>query len=161
MSLGRNLGKIAIAATSFACMTLLTAGWSNVQAENAQAQAKHPQASKHMAAKPMAAKHMAAKHVAASPRPHGQRVVRRGYGPNPVAAGADLAGGAVNTAGAVAAGAVGTAGAIAAAPFGGSYAAAPGWDSGGYYSASTWGDHDCRPGFAGCRPYVSKDWGNH
>ena len=176
MSLGRNLGKIAIAATSFACMTLFTAGWSGAQAENAQAQAKHPQASKHMAAKPMAAKHMAAKpmaakhvaakpmaakHVAASPRPHGQRVVRRGYGPNPVAAGADLAGGAVNTAGAVAAGAVGTAGAIAAAPFGGSYAAAPGWDSGGYYSASTWGDHDCRPGFAGCRPYVSKDWGNH
>ena len=161
MSLGRNLGKIAITATSVACMTLLTAGWSGAQAENAQAQAKHPQASKHMAAKPTAAKHVAAKHVAAGPRRrHSQRVVRRGYGPNPVAAGADLAGGAVDTAGAVAAGAIGTAGAIAAAPFGGSYAAAPGWNA-GYYSSSTWGDHECRPGFARCRPYVSKDWGSH
>ena len=76
----------------------------------------------------------------------------------PVAAGADLAAGAVDTAGAVAAGAIGTAGAIAAAPFGaGPYAAGPGWNQ-GYYGTSTWGDFECSPGYAGCRPYSAKDW---
>ncbi len=147
-------GRIAIAATTFACMTLLSIGGpTSAQAENAQAQAKHSQASKHTSAK-----HTSAKHVATAPqRRHGQRVVRRGYGPNPVEAGANVAAGAVNTAGAVAAGAIGTAGAIAAAPFGGTYAAAPGWDS-GYYGTSTWGDFDCRPGYGDCRPYASKDW---
>ena len=142
-------GRIAIAATTFACMTLVSFGWSEQrgvslsiasaqaeQAKNAQAQTKRPQASRHMAA---------------SSQRHGRRVVR-GYGRNPVAAGADLAAGAVDTAGAVAAGA------IAATPFGGTYAAGPGWDSGGYYAPSTWGDFDCRPGYAGCRPSASKDW---
>jgi hypothetical protein len=86
----------------------------------------------------------AMKHVAAHHHHH-----MRG----PVAAGADLAAGAVDTAGAVAAGAIGTAGAIAAAPFGaGPYA------GNGYYGTSTWGDFDCSPGYAGCRPYASKDW---
>lgn len=141
-------GKIAVAATAFACMTLLSTGWSeqrgaSLSIASAQAQTNHKQASKHMAA---------------GSQRHGRRVVR-GHGPNPVAAGANLAAGAVNTAGAVAAGAIGTAGAIAAAPFGGAYAAAPGWD-GGYYAPSSWGDFDCRPGYAGCRPYGSKDW-NH
>jgi hypothetical protein len=28
----------------------------------------------------------------------------------------------------------------------------------GYYSPSNWGDHDCSPGFPGCRPNASKDW---
>jgi len=131
-----SLGRIAIAATSFACMTLLSSGWSEQRGvslgiASAQAQTDRPQASKH---------------IAAGSHRHGQRVVRRGYGPNPVAAGADLAAGAADTAGA-----------IAAAPFGGSYAGAPGWDS-GYYAPSAWGDFDCRPGYAGCRPYASKDW---
>jgi hypothetical protein len=141
-----SLGRIAIAATTFACMTLLSFGWSeqrgvSLSVASAQAQTDHPRASKHMAA---------------SSHRHDRRVVR-GHGPNPVVAGADLAAGAVDTAGAVAAGAIGTAGAIAAAPFAGSYAAAPGWDS-GYYAPSAWGDFDCRPGYAGCRPYASKDW---
>jgi hypothetical protein len=90
----------------------------------------------------------AMKHVAAHHHHH-----MRG----PVAAGADIAAGAVDTGVAVAAGAIGTAGAIAAAPFGaGPYAAGPGHS--GYYGTSTWGDFDCSPGYAGCRPYASKDW---
>ena len=77
----------------------------------------------------------------------------RGYAaPNPVAAGADLAAGAVNTADALAFSAIDTAGAIVSAPFGGAYAGP------GYYAPGTWGDYDCRPGYPGCRPYASKDW---
>jgi hypothetical protein len=74
----------------------------------------------------------------------------------PVAAGADLAAGAVGAAGAVAAGAIGTADAFASAataPFGGPYAG-----PGGYYAPSAWGDYECSPGYAGCRPYAAKDW---
>lgn len=143
-----SLAKIAVAATSVACMTLVSFGWSaqrgvSLSIAGAQAQTQHAQASRHMAAS----------------HRHDRRVVRRGYGPNPVAAGAGLAAGAVNTAGAVAAGAIGTAGAIATAPFRGAYAADPGW--GGYYSPGTWGDYDCRPGSPGCRPYAEKDWGYH
>ena len=59
----------------------------------------------------------------------------------PVAAGVELAAGAAETAGAV-----------AAAPFGGRPVA------GGYFSSSAWGDYDCSPGSAGCRPYAAKDW---
>jgi hypothetical protein len=70
----------------------------------------------------------------------------------PVAAGAGLAIGAIDTAGAVAADAVGTAAAIATAPFGGVYA------GNGYFSPSPWGDYDCTPRYAGCRPYGAKDW---
>jgi hypothetical protein len=137
--------RIAIAATTFACAALLSLPVERAQAvEKAEMHAAH------------------ARHMAAAPHGHMQRhAVRgyaRGYGPNPVAAGADIAAGAVNTAGAVAAGAIGTAGAIAAAPFGGGpYAAAPGWNN-GYYSSSTWGDYECSPGYAGCRPYAEKDW---
>ncbi len=83
------------------------------------------------------------------------------YGPNPVAAGADIAGGAVDTAGMLAFGAIGTATAIAAAPFGGgpyAYDAGPGWGGGGYYAPSGYGDFECRPGYPGCRPYAAKDW---
>jgi hypothetical protein len=150
-----SLGRIAVAATTFACMALLSFGWTEQRGvslgiASAQAQTDQPQASKQQASKQ--------KHMAAGPQQrHGQRVVRRGYGPNPAAAGADLAAGAADTAGELAAGAIGTAGAIAAAPFGGSYAQAPGSDS-GYYAPSAWGDFDCRPGYAGCRPYGSKDW---
>ena len=139
-----SLGRIAVVAT-FACVTLVSVGWSeqggvSLSIASAQARTHHAQASRHMAAS----------------HQHGRRMVRRGYGPNPVAAGAGLAAGAIDTAGALAFGAIGTAGAIAAAPFGGP---APGW--GGYYSPSSWGDHECRPGYAGCRPYASKDWGYH
>lgn len=132
------LGRIAVAATTFVCMTLVSLGWSeqhgvSLSIASAQAQAKHPRASKHMAA--------------GSHRHYGR--VSRGYGPNPVAAGAGLAAGAVDTAGALAFGAIDTAGAIAAAPFG------------GYYAPGTWGDYDCRPGYPGCRPYAQKDWSHH
>jgi hypothetical protein len=135
-----NPGRIAIAATAFACTALLGVSLS---VDSVQAQTREG----HMAS----SKQMASRHVAAAPRGHMRRHVARGYargyGPNPLEAGAD-----------VAAGAIGTAGAIAAAPFGaGPYAAAPGWNE-GYYASSTWGDFDCRPGYAGCQPYSSKDW---
>lgn len=28
----------------------------------------------------------------------------------------------------------------------------------GYFGSSPWGDYDCSPGYAGCRPYAAKDW---
>ena len=28
----------------------------------------------------------------------------------------------------------------------------------GYFGSSAWGDYDCSPGSAGCRPYAEKDW---
>jgi hypothetical protein len=141
-----KFGRIAVAATTFACMTLVSAGWSeqrgvSLSIASAQAHANHAQASKHMAE---------------GSHRHGRRIAH-GYGPNPVAAGAGLAAGAVDTAGALALGAIGTAGAIASAPFGGPYAAGPGWND-GYYGSSNWGDFDCHPGYAGCRPYAEKDW---
>jgi hypothetical protein len=140
-------GRIAIAATTLACAALLSLPVERAQAvEKAEMHASH---ARHMAAAP----HGRMRHASRG------YYARRGYGPNPVEAGADIAAGAVNTAGAVAAGAIGTAGAIAAAPFGGGpYAAAPGWNE-GYYGTSTWGDFDCRPGYVGCQPYSSKDWG--
>jgi hypothetical protein len=162
--------KIAAVATAAACMTLFSFGWSEqhgVSLSIASAQAARVS---HAFTESQHARHAAARSHRA------YRPVARGYGPNPVAAGAGLAAGAVNTAGAVAAGAIGTAGAIAAAPFGGPgpYAATPGWGpggpyyaagyttgpgwGGGYYSPSTWGDHDCSPGYGGCRSYGEKDW---
>ena len=150
-------GKIAVAATAVACMTLLSVGWSDqggvsLSVATAQARVSHTDASKHMTSK----------HVAVGSRRHYRRAAR-GYGPNPVAAGAGLAAGAIGTAGAVAAGAANTAGAIvgaATSPFG-AYASEPGWD-GGYYASSPWGDYDCRaPSAYECRPYASKDWYHH
>ena len=86
----------------------------------------------------------------AQPAKHRHHVMHaHRHAPNPVVVGADLAAGAVDTAGALAFGAIGTAGAVAAAPFG------------GYYAPGTWGDYDCRPGYPGCRPYSQKDWSNH
>jgi hypothetical protein len=138
-----NPKTIAIAATTFACAALLSVSWSDqrgvsLSVQSAQAaHAKSAQMSRHS-------------------RGHMARM-SRGYsrGPNPVEAGANIATGAVNTAGALAFGALDTAGAIATAPFGG-----PGWNDGGwndgYYASSTWGDYDCRYGAAGCRPYAEK-----
>jgi hypothetical protein len=95
--------------------------------------------------------------VGAQAATYHRHVVHHRYGPNPVAAGADVAAGAVNTAGALAFGALNTAGAIASAPFGGGP-----YYGGGYYAASPWGEYDCRPGHRyECRPYASRDWGYH
>jgi len=91
---------------------------------------------------------------AATHKRHTMRVAHHHSVRGPVAAGANVAAGAVNTAGAVAAGAVGTGLAIASAPFGGPYASV----QGGYYSPSTWGDYECSPHVAGCRPYAAKEW---
>ena len=159
-----NPGKIATAATTFACATLLSLSWSvgSAQAvEKAQTRVSHAKVSKHVA---VSHRHMRyARHGYA--RGYGRAPgygpgPGYGYGPNPVAAGANVAPGAVNTAGAIAAGAIGTAGAIAAAPFGeGPYAMGPGYE-GPYYASSNWGDYECRPGVGpyDCRPYAAKDW---
>jgi hypothetical protein len=83
----------------------------------------------------------------ATVHPHHMHVVTHHHGhQGPVAAGADLAAGAIGTADAFAA--------AATAPFG-----APGWQ-GGYYAPGGWGDYECRPTPADnfCRPYASKDW---
>lgn len=137
-------GKITIAATTFACMTLVSFGWS----ASAQAQDKQPKVSTHQVSR----------HVATGPQRHYRHVARGYYNPNPVAVGADLAAGAIDTAGAVAAGAINTAGAIAGAPFG-AYASDPYPGPGGYYASSAWGDYDCRlPHAWDCRPYAAKDW---
>lgn len=170
-------GKIAVAAAAFASVTLLSFGWSDqhgvsLSVASASAQEQEHARTPAKESREMASKHVT-KHVArVSPRHEGRmvhrtyggrRVGRSYYGPNPVAAGADVAAGAVNTAGAVAAGAIGTAGAIAAAPFGaGPYAMGPGYE-GPYYAESAWGDYECRPG-AGpyeCKPYASKGWYQH
>jgi hypothetical protein len=132
-----NPKKLAVAATTFTCAALLSVSWSQqsgVSLSVQNAQAKTAQMHHHM---------------------HGHmRHVSRGYGRGPVEAGADIAAGAVNTAGMLAFGALDTAGAIATAPFGG-----PGWNdgyNGGYYASSTWGDYDCRMAAAGCRPYAER-----
>jgi hypothetical protein len=160
-------GKIAVAAVAFASVTLLSFGWSaqhGVSLSVAGAQAKE---SREMTSKQHVARHstrVAPRHQARMARTYGdRRMARPYYGPNPVQAGANVAAGAVNTAGAVAAGAIGTAGAIAAAPFGqGPYAMAPGYE-GPYYASSAWGDYECRPGVGPyeCRPYAAKDWYHH
>ena len=166
-------GKIAVAAAAFASVTLLSFGWSDqhgVSLSVASASAQEHEQAQAKESREMTSRHVARHAARVSPRhearmahrTYGERRVGRAYyGPNPVAAGADVAAGAVNTAGAVAAGAIGTAGAIAAAPFGaGPYAmGGPGYE-GPYYASSPWGDYDCTPG-AGpwdCRPYGSKEW---
>ncbi len=111
--------KIAIAATTFACMTLLSFSWSEqsgVSLSVASAQAK-------------------TRHVAAAHRHW------HAHGANPLAASADVAAGAVDVAAAI------------TSPWTGAA-----WQ-GAYYGPSEWGDFDCRPGFAGCRPYAV--WGTH
>ena len=107
-----NPRKIALAVTTLASAAFLSIA-------GAQAAADHAHAAKH-----------------AGMHHHHHRAA------GPVAAGADLAVGAAETAGA-----------IVAAPFGGkSYA------GNGYFGSSAWGDYDCSPGYAGCRPYATKDW---
>ena len=148
-------GKIAIVAATFACSTLFSVGWSEQRGVSLSIESAQAQANDSSAATPKKrVSHVAIpkKQVAnVSHRRHWRAA--QAHAPNPVAAGANLATGAVNTAGAVATGAVNTAGAIATAPFGGPSAA-----PGGYYASSAWGDYDCRPGTAGCRPYASKNW---
>jgi len=131
-------GKIAVAATAFACMTLISFDWSaqrgvSLSIESAQARAGHPQTSAS---------------VAGVSRRHYRRTAH-GYGP--AAVGAGLAAGAIGTAAAVTAAATSPWG----YPGGGPYVAT----GEGYYAASAWGDYDCRaPHAYECRPYSSKNW---
>jgi len=138
-------GKIAVAATTFACVTLLSFGWSeqrgvSLSIESAQARVDHA---------PSQVRHRGAAH-----RTFG----RAAYAPNPVAAGVGLAAGAIGTAAAATA--------AATSPWGygyyggGPYAGpAPGWGGDAYYASSPWGDYECRAPHAWeCRPYASKEW---
>src|SRR5579872_3922321 len=161
-------GKIAVAATAFACTTLLTFGWSaqhgaslsvaSAQAvENAKDAAdskdatdtKNTRATKtHISHRKT---HASSAHVA--PRHHPRSAYRAGRasvrGPNAVAAGPGPAAAGPETAGPV-----------PTTPYrgGGPYAAAGGWEGSGYAS-SPWGDYDCRPTSTfECRPYASKEW---
>lgn len=130
-----NPKKLAAAAATFTCAALLSVSWSQQSGISLSVQGAQA-----APAKTAQMHHHARGHM---------RHMSRGYGrgPNPVGAGANIAAGAVNTAGALAFGALDTAGAIATAPFGG-----PGWND-GYYASSTWGDYDCRMDGPGCRPY--------
>ncbi len=160
-------GKIAVAATAFACTTLLTFTWSEqygaslsvnrAQAiENAES-GENAKATVNTKARVMhrqtraSAEHVARRHYSRSA--YGPGPVR-GPGPNPVAAGAAVAAGAVDTA----AGIAGAATSPWVYPGGGPYASAEGWQGGGY-ATSPWGDYDCRPTSKfECRPYASKTW---
>jgi hypothetical protein len=131
-------GKIAVAATTFACMTLVSFDWSgqrgvSLSIESAHARTVRPQTS-------ASAEGVSRRHY---------RRTARGYGP--AAVGAGLAAGAVGTAAAVTAAATSPWG----YPGGGPYVAT----GEGYYAASAWGDYDCRaPHAYECRPYSSKNW---
>lgn len=135
-------GKIAVAATAFACMTLVSLDWSeqrgvSLSIESAQARVGHPQAASASAA-----------------GVSGRHYRRTAHGYGPAAVGAGLAAGAIGTAAAVTAGATSP----WVYPGGGPYAAIGGWGD-GYYASSAWGDYDCRaPHAYECHPYVSKDW---
>jgi hypothetical protein len=131
-------GKIAVAATAFACMTLVSFDWSeqrglSLSIDSAQARVGRPQTSAS---------------AAGVSRRHYRQTAHR-YGP--AAVGAGLAAGAIGTGAAVTA--------AATSPWGyrgGPYAATGG---DGYYASSAWGDYDCRaPHAYECRPYASKNW---
>lgn len=111
-----NPKKIAVAVTTFASAAFLS--MAAVQAATDQ---EH-----------------ATKHVAMHHHHHAQAA-------NPVAAGTDLAAGAITTAGFV--------GASVTSPWSG-----PGWE-GNYWAPSAWGDYDCHSRTFDCRPYSA--WGQH
>jgi hypothetical protein len=137
-------GKLAIAAATFACMTLLSIGWSERNGATlsiTSAEARTGQVA------------TSTKASAVSRRHYGRTAYRRGPVAGATAVGAGLAAGAVGTATAVTA--------AATSPWGyagGPYASAEG-PYGGYYASSQWGDYECRPTSAHeCKPFASKDW---
>jgi hypothetical protein len=149
-------GKIAVAATAFACTTLLTFTWS--EQRGASLSIEKAQAIENTKAvettKARTDRRPASVRAARVSHRNDRRAERRyGPGPNPVAFGAGVAAGAVDTA-------AGIAGAVTSPwvyPGGGPYAA-EGWNGTGYAS-SPWGDYECRgPHAYECRPYASKEW---
>jgi hypothetical protein len=134
-------GKIAVAATAFACMTLVSFDWSaqrGVSLSIESAQARVPQTS------------ASAEGVS---RRHYRRTAHRS---GPAAVGTGVAARAAGTAEAVTFAATSP----WASPGGGPYAATgTGGFGGGYYAPSAWGDYECRaPHAYECRPHASKDW---
>ncbi len=149
-------GKIAIAATAFACTTLLSFGWSeqhgaSLSVASAQAMEDTKAHKDTRASTSYRQSHRRPAHVAA--RYERRSASTYGPGPNPVAAGAAVAAGAVDTAAGIARAATSP----WVYPGGGPYAA-EGWDGSGYAS-SPWGDYECRPTSRfECRSYASKEW---
>ena len=151
-----SFGKIAVAATTFACATLFSFDWSeqrgaSLSIESAQARVGRP---------------LTPVSVAGVAR----RQYRRGtygYGYGAGVVGAGLAAGAVGTAAVAATSPWGYRAAYGYGPVTAGAAASPsgyygdGGSGGGYYAASTWGDHECHPSHTyACVPYAAKDWGN-
>ena len=145
-----SFAKTAIAATAFACATVLSLGWSehggvSLSVQTAQARTAQPGTANN------------AVRVSRNPKYAG-RVSHRNYRGyrgayaqerNPVGAGVAAGAG-------LAAGAVGTAAAIATAPLG-YYGGGP-YAGGGYYASSPWGDYACTPNQPGCKPFAAKQW---
>jgi hypothetical protein len=145
-----SLGKIAIATTTVACVTLLSLGWSeqrgvSLSIESAQARVGRPLTPVSVAG-----------------------VARRQYRRGAYGYGAGVVGPVV------AAGAIGTA-VAATSPWGYGYRDAHGYGPGpvtaaayyggngpgGYYATSPWGEYPCQPGHIyGCRFYPAGDWGH-
>jgi hypothetical protein len=165
-------GKIAIAATAFACTTLLSVGWSaqhgaSLSVNHAQAVEK-TQSTENKASEDTKAsenqkatenKKAANKKARMERRGASARVARGSHRPERRVARRNIP----NPAGPAAAGPNTAENAPAAAmprayAGGGPYASAEGWNGAGYAS-SPWGDYDCRATSKfDCRPYASKDW---
>jgi hypothetical protein len=134
-----SFGKIAVAATSLACATLFSFGWSeqrgaSLSIESAQARVGRPLT-------PVSVAGVARRQYRRAAYGYGY-----GYGAGVVGAG-------------LAAGAVGAAAVAATSPWGYSYASeAP--VAGGWYATAQWGDYECHPPHLyGCQPYAAKNWG--
>lgn len=136
-----TFGKVAIAAASFACATLLSVGWSeqrgvSLSIESAQARIGRPLT-------PMSAAGVARRQYRRGAYGYG------GYGYGAGAVGAGLAAGAVAA----------TAVAAATSPWE-AQASEPYAGGSGWYASSPWGDYECRqPHLYLCQPYAAKDWG--
>ena len=135
-----NFGKIAIAATTIACATLFSFGWSeqrgvSLSIESAQARVGRP---------------LTPVSVAGVAR----RQYRRGAYGYGYGYGAGVVGAGVVAAGAVAATTV----AAATSPW--AYASNEPYAAGGWYATSPWGDYACHPPHIyGCQPFAAKNWG--
>ena len=132
-----GFGKIAIAATTLACATLFSVGWSeqrgvSLSIESAQARIGRPLT-------PMSAAGVARRHYRRGAYGYG------GYGYGAGVVGAGVAAGAVAA----------TTVAAATSPWG--YQAGGAYAGGGWYASSPWGDYECRaPHAYPCLPYAAK-----
>jgi hypothetical protein len=140
-----SFGKVAIAATTFACATLFSVGWTeqggvSLSVDSAQARIGRP---------------LTPVSVAGVARRHARRAAY-GYG---YGYGAGVVGAGVVAAGAVAATTV----AAATSPWGyensWAYQGNGSSAAGGWYASSPWGDYECRGDRPYvCQPFAAKTW---